>query len=193
MKTLACRMPALLALLASAMVWAQEPPPPASSPTPEAAARPRRPALRPGAPPAGSEAAWRSARWGMTVDGVLRAFPGEAFLLDPEQKLQDGNVVAAGIDGFEVDGQVFRVRFIFEGGKLALVSLRTPHDKYVKPETYERLQAHLAGEFGAKGEETRDSNFIDMRQTRWDRAPNRIDLKYVPGTLVVLYSPLAAR
>src|SRR5512142_2089327 len=67
---------------------------------------------------------WRKARWGMTVEEVLKAFPGEAKRLDPELKLKDGNVVAAGIDGYSVASRAFDVRFVFEGGKLAIVSLR---------------------------------------------------------------------
>jgi hypothetical protein len=123
----------------------------------------------------------------MTVEEVLRAFPGEARRLDPAERLADGNVVAAAIERFEVASTSFRVRFVFEGGKLALVSLRTPPDEYAAPEAFERLERHLAATFGAAGEVSRDDSFIDLRQTRWKLARGAVDLKYIPGVLVILH------
>jgi len=143
--------------------------------------------------PAKSPGAWRGARWAMTVDELLKVFPGEAVRLDPEQKLPDGNVIAAGIEKHVLEGQELRVRFVFTDGKLALVSLRSPPDQYAHPEVYAKLREHLARQLGSPGEETKDDNFVDLRQTRWDRAPSRIDLKYIPGVVVLLYSPLAPK
>jgi hypothetical protein len=132
---------------------------------------------------------WREARWGMSLEQVLAAFPGEAFPLDPPLKLADGNVVAAGIEKFEVGAQPFRVRFIFEGGKLALVSLRTPPESPARPEVYVELQKLLADRLGGPGESTADDEFVDMRQTRWKAGRSTVDLKYVPGVVVILYHP----
>jgi len=149
-------------------------------------------ALGAGEPGAASDA-WRGARWGMGVEEVLKAFPGEAVRLPTEQKLDDGNVVSAGIDRFELGGVEFRVRFVFASGRLALVSLRTPPQRPVDAAVYDKLRQHLAAALGGAGEETKDDNFVDMRQTRWDRSPSRIDLKFIPGVVVVLYSPLEAK
>jgi len=137
--------------------------------------------------------AWRSARWGMDVEDVLKAFPGEAARLPTELKLEDGNVVAAGIERYELGGVELRVRFVFSGGKLALVSLGNAPQKPVDAAVYEKLRKHLDGTLGGAGDESKDDAFVDLRQTRWDRGGSRIDLKYVPGTVVVLYSPLAAK
>jgi hypothetical protein len=128
----------------------------------------------------------------MTVEQLLAAFPGEAVRLEPEERLADGNVVAAGIERWVDAGQPFRVRFIFADGKLALVSLRSPVDQAATAASYEQLRKLLAERLGAAGEETTDDAFIDLRQTRWRAGESRVDLKYIPGVVVVLYSPWAA-
>jgi hypothetical protein len=140
------------------------------------------------APP---DAAWRAARWGMSVDEVVAAFPGEATRLEPAQTLADGNVVGAGIDEHVVDGQAFRVRFVFAGGRLALVSLRTPASAYAQPEVFTRVEAQLTAALGAPAARDSDDNFIDLRQTRWVSGRTAVDLKYIPGVVVLLYHPVA--
>jgi hypothetical protein len=132
---------------------------------------------------------WRAARWGMTVEEVLAAFQGEARALEPPLNLADGNVVAAGIERFDVGGHPFRVRFVFEAGRLALVSLRTPPESPARAEAYVELQRLLAELLGGPGEATADDAFIDMRQTRWKAGRSAIDLNYVPGVVVILYHP----
>lgn len=134
--------------------------------------------------------AWRGARWGMGVEEVLASFPGEASRLPSEVKLEDGHVVSAGIERFDLGGVELRVRFVFSQSRLALVSLRTPPQKPVDAAVYDKLRRHLAEALGGAGEESKDDNFVDMRQTRWERGTTRIDLKYIPGTVVVLYSPI---
>lgn len=140
--------------------------------------------------PAGADdpPAWRAARWGMTVEDVLAAFPGEAVRLEQPVPLADGHVVAAGIDGFSLGPDRFQVRFVFEDGRLALVSLRTPERAYAPADRYAAVGALLARELGRPGEEARDDALVDLRQRRWEVGATRIDLKYLPGVLVVLYS-----
>ena len=142
-------------------------------------------------PPAAAapESAWRAARWGMTPNEVAAAFPKEARLLSPEVTLADGNVVAVGIDGFAFEGLTFDVRFIFTGGRLSLVSLRTPQKQPVDADAYARLRDALVRSWGAPLEETKDDAFIDMRQTRWNRGSSRADLKYIPGVVVLIHYP----
>jgi hypothetical protein len=140
-------------------------------------------------PATASENAWRAARWGMTPAEVAAAFPNEARLLSPEVTLADGNVVAVGIDGLAFEGLTFDVRFVFTGGKLSLVSLRTPQKQPVDAEAYARLRAALVKKWGPPTEDAKDDNFIDMRQARWDRGPDRADLKYIPGVVVLLHYP----
>lgn len=146
---------------------------------------------RSGADRAEGARAWRTARWGMTVEEVLRAFPGEATRLERSIALADGRVVAAGIDGHGVGPDRFQVRFVFEAGRLALVSLRTPERTYAPADRYAAVGALLAHELGGPGEETRDDTLVDLRQRRWEIGATRVDLEYIPGVVVVLYSPLA--
>jgi hypothetical protein len=128
----------------------------------------------------------------MTPDEVVAAFPKEAFRLTPEVTLADGNVIAAGIDGFAFEGLDFDVRFIFTGGKLALVSLRTPQRKPVDAEAYGRLREALAKTWGAPLEDANSKDFVDMRQTRWNLGTDRADLKYIPGVVAIIHYPRPA-
>ncbi len=154
------------------------------------AGRPAPLAPSPAASPARLEAGyWRGARWGMTVDEVLKAFPGEAKRLSPELKLADGNVVAAGIDDWAIGTRSFRVRFVFEAGKLALVSLRTPENRPAGPEAFAELEKALGEELGPPLSRDADSALVDMRQTRWSAGHSTVDLKYIPGVVVILYHP----
>ena len=135
---------------------------------------------------------WRAARFGMTPEEVVTAFPKEASLISPEVKLADGNTIAVRIDGYAFEGLTFDVRFIFEGGRLALVSLRTPAKKPVDAKAYTRLRDALVKAWGPPLDETKDDAFIDMRQTRWNRGPDRADLKYIPGVVAILHYPRPA-
>ncbi len=130
--------------------------------------------------------AWRGARWKMTPAQVVAAFPGKAFLQEPPVNLPDGNVVGAGIDALPWEGLTVNVRFVFAGGKLRLVSLRTEQNRYVEPAAYDRLRKELVARWGEPVEETKDDAFIDMRQVRWNRGANRVDLKYIPGVVAVV-------
>jgi hypothetical protein len=128
----------------------------------------------------------------MTPEEVVTAFPKEASLISPEVKLADGNTIAVRIDGYAFEGLTFDVRFIFEGGRLALVSLRTPAKKPVDADAYTRLRDALVKAWGPPLDETKDDAFIDMRQTRWNRGPDRADLKYIPGVVAILHYPRPA-
>lgn len=143
------------------------------------------PAARQATPPSGE---WRAARWGMSVEEVLKAFPGEAARIEPALALADGNAVSAGIERHEVGGHAFRVRFVFEGGKLALVSLLAGHERFVGPEAFEAVGKALAERYGRPGALSKDDAFVDMRQLRWELPGGRVDLKFIPGKLVILHS-----
>lgn len=142
------------------------------------------------AAPDPEDGGWRGARWGMTEEEVLAAFPGEARRLEKPQKLADGNTVGIGIDRHVVGGTELRVRFVFDpGGKLALVSLRTDAGTYAPVAAFEATRDALAARLGPPAATSADANYVDMRQASWWTAQSRVDVKYIPGVVVVLYSP----
>jgi hypothetical protein len=152
------------------------------------AAWPAEPAQSVPVRPAGAEA-WGAARFGMTPDEVVTALRGEAVRLAPEVKLPDGNVVAVGIDGQVFEGLKVNVRFVFQEGGLALVSLRTLQNRYADPAAYDATRKALLERWGRPVDSSSDDNFVDMRQTRWDRGETRVDLKYIPGVVAVIFYP----
>jgi hypothetical protein len=166
-----------------------------------AAADPAAPAApaSPAAAPAGAlvptarlldaTAAWRTARWGMTVDEVLKALPGQAKKLEKEQRLADGKVIAVGIDTIPMGGLTYRAHFLFEGGKLALVSLRNLTSKAATGDDYEALRKQLAQETGTPGEDHPLDASVDYREIRFTAGGTAVDVKYMQGTLVLLYHP----
>jgi hypothetical protein len=136
--------------------------------------------------------AWRAARWRMTPAEVVAAFPGEARLLSPEVKLANGNVVAAGIDGYVFEGLTFDVRFVFADGKLAVVSLRTPAKMPADSAAYERLVASLVKRWGSPLEEVNDQSVVNQRLARWHRGASFVDLRYIPGVVAIVFYPRPA-
>jgi hypothetical protein len=152
----------------------------------------------PAAPPEGAATSpgvvdasgtFRGARWGMKVDEVRALFKGDAKPVEPELKLADGNVVALRMDGLQLAGRTVRAGFVFAGGGLALVSLRTLEREYAPPEAFEAASKAIGDAFGGPGKITKDDNFVDMRQATWARPQGVVDLKYIPGVLVLMYSP----
>jgi hypothetical protein len=136
-----------------------------------------------------AQAEWRAARWGMTVDEVLKAFPGEAKRLETPLPLADGNVVAAGIEKHALGGTTFRVRFVFDAaGGLVLVSLRTPETEYAKAEAIDAVEKALSERLGPPTWKGTSSEFVDMRQTTWKVTNGRVDIKYIPGVIVVMHA-----
>jgi hypothetical protein len=136
---------------------------------------------------------WRAARWGMSPEEVLAAFPGEAAALEPARRLADGNLVAVEIAVHEVAGEPVRVRFVFADGGLVLVSLRTPEARYARPEAYEAVRGALAATFGWRGAEVKDDAFVDLRQTRWRLGRSAVDLRYIPGVVSIVWFPWPPR
>lgn len=136
----------------------------------------------------GSGAEWQGARWGSTLEQVLKAFP-EAKKLDEPLQLADGNVVAAGIEKVVLGGTAFRVRFVFDsGGGLALVSLRTPEAVAAPKEQLGAIENALVAKLGPPAGRAEDRNFVEQRQVTWKTGSGRVDLKYIPGTIVVLHA-----
>lgn len=132
--------------------------------------------------------AWRGARWGMTVDEVLKAIPG-ARRLDPATRLADGKVVAAELGPMAQDGFDWRAHFLFEDGRLALVSLKNLPARLAGASDFEAVRARLARETGAPGEERSADATVDYREVRFTSGGTALDVKFLQGALVLLYHP----
>lgn len=145
--------------------------------------------LLPTAPLLDPAAAWRTARWGMTAAEVVKAFPGQARKLEKEQRLADGKVIAVAIDSVDVGGIACRAHFLFEGGKLALVSLKNLPTSVPAKADYDAVRARLAGEGALVGEERVIDSAYDVREVRYAAGGTAVDVKYMKGTLVLLYHP----
>lgn len=156
------------------------------------------PATPPGAtaaPPAAAAArlldpaaAWRDARWGMTADEVLKAVP-QARRLDPASRLADGKVVAVELAPLAQDGLDWRVHFVFEDGRLALVSLKNLPARLATSADYDAVRARLARETGAPGEDRSADVTVDYREVRFAAGGTAVDVKFLQGALVLLYHP----
>jgi hypothetical protein len=192
------RLLLVAALLSPLAAAASEPikAPPAKGATARAAEAPTAkpstaaaPAARaaPGTP--GALVGLAAVRFGMTEDEVLRAAPVVARKLDPPEKLADGRVVAVGIESHQLEGLELRARFVFEGGRLDLVSLKSLPTRNDKVADYERLRDRLTARLAVDGTEARDDSATDYRHTRWQRPEATVDLKFIPGTIVVQVSP----
>ena len=129
----------------------------------------------------------------MTEEEVVASLSGAAVRLAPRQQLADGNVVSLGLEGEVVGGTEFRVRFVFNPtGRLVAVSLRTDPGRPSGVDAFEATRKAIAARLGAPGDATSDDAFIDLRQVTWRTRRTRIDVKYLPGVVVVLYTPAAA-
>ena len=140
--------------------------------------------------------AWRNARWGMTAEEVLAAFPGEAQIKDPATRPWARTYCAVIIPRYEIEGSEFEVFFLFgdDSHTLESVHLHTPDKARPIPEAYERLKPLLTQKYGkpaSEGEERSRGN--DDRNTYWFLPTTSIQLGYTSmsslnfRTLVIIY------
>jgi len=145
--------------------------------------------LAPGQVLALGPSVWPALRWAMSEGQVLKALPGKVRRLEQPETLADGRVVSLELERHAVAGVDFRVRFVFEQGRLGLVSLKTLAGQPATGADYDRLRKHLSDACRSPGSERRDDSTTDLREARWDPPGQRVDLKFIPGTLVIQYSP----
>ncbi|HVP67693.1 MAG TPA: hypothetical protein VMT17_10580 [Anaeromyxobacteraceae bacterium] len=136
-------------------------------------------------------AGW-SARWGMSVDEVLRSFPGSARRMEPPLELPNGRVVAAVLPRVSAWSRTFEARFVFADGRLALVSLRPQDAAHPDANYFEALERALAKAWGEPARSVREGDVVDLRETRWVSGGSAADLKFIPGTVALLYHPATA-
>jgi hypothetical protein len=137
------------------------PPPPTTVPTP---------------PPV-----WRAARWGMTRDEVLAAFPGEAQRLAqpaPFAQPQPGSRLTAGssdiaIPAYEADGATFRVLFGFESKALDRIHLTAAKPGATACEDVEKA---VTDRHGKPAERAKTGSSLRGEEVSWKRPDQTIVL-----------------
>jgi hypothetical protein len=118
---------------------------------------------------------WRSARWGMTKDEVLAAFPGEAQRLAQPADLGapgTGSTDVA-IPASEIDGMNFRVLFGFESDALNRVHLSVV--KAVDT-TCGDLEKLLTEKYSAPSDRSHTQTNLRAEQIVWKRPEQAITL-----------------
>jgi hypothetical protein len=126
----------------------------------------------------------------MTEEEVLAALAGKATRLARPERLADGSVVSLRMDDEVIRGTAFRVRLVFDGARrLAAVSLRTDPWRYSGPGVFDATREAVGEELGPPAETSADDELVDMRQATWRRGGTRVDVKYIPGVVVVLRTP----
>jgi hypothetical protein len=118
---------------------------------------------------------WRSARWGMTKDEVLAAFPGEAQRLAEPADFgrQVGGSTDVAIPAYEIDGMKFRVLFGFESDALNRVHLTA-----VKAEvtTCSDLEKQLTEKHSTPSDRSSSQTTVRGEQIVWKRPEQTITL-----------------
>jgi hypothetical protein len=118
---------------------------------------------------------WGSARWGMTKDEVLAAFPGEAQRLDPPVAFgpQAPGASDVAIPAYELDGMKFRALFGFEADALNRVHLSAIKAAEATCGDLERL---LTEKHTAPSDRSTTQTNLRTEQIVWQRPDQTITL-----------------
>jgi len=124
---------------------------------------------------------WRAARWGMTKDEVLAAFPGEAQRLGQPAAFaqpQPGSSIPTGssdlaIPAYETDGAKFRVLFGFESDSLNRVHLSALK---AGATTCEDLEKVLTEKHSAPSQRSKTGTSLKGEEITWKRPDQTITL-----------------
>jgi hypothetical protein len=118
---------------------------------------------------------WRSARWGMTKDEVLAAFPGEAQRLAQPADLGapgEGSTDVS-IPASEIDGMKFRILFGFESDALNRVHLSVVK---AADTTCGDLEKILTEKYSAPSERSHTQTNMRAEHISWKRPEQTITL-----------------
>ncbi len=129
--------------------------------------------------------AWRNARWGMTVDEVVAAFPGEALRASPAE-IEKG-AAPVRIDKCEIAGTSFQVRFFFyRASRLSQITLAPSSKRDASRPVFDSLATRLTEEYGPPASDIADQSMglagLRTAQKGWETAHARIGLTYMYGS-----------
>lgn len=118
---------------------------------------------------------WQAARWGMTEQELLDAFPGQAVRLDGPTAPRDfdGIVARIGIPSVTIAGVQFAVYFLPGAAGLDQVKLMLRDRALASPELFTRVESALAEKYGRPSFHRGAGN---LTLSRWAHAHTTITL-----------------
>jgi len=137
---------------------------------------------------------WSQARWGMTQEQVLSAFPGEAKILtgDLVNRQFVRGIATVGINRADIGGIPVRVLFLFDGaGKLHGIRF-VPSAAFPSDDQFMRMADALAGVYGAPTiravRDTRQHPLATPNSfvSAWVFPNSVIELVYIPPLSLIL-------
>lgn len=125
-----------------------------------------------------------NARWGMTVDEVVAAFPGEAVRASPAEIEKGSGPVR--IDNCEIAGTHFQANFFFyRASRLTQITLGPSSKRDASRPLFDRLAKMLAEKHGQPTTDIPDQSMgvagLRTTQRSWEAADARIALTYMYG------------
>lgn len=128
--------------------------------------------------------AWRSARWGMTVDEVLAALPGEAVRASPDEVAKGAAPVR--MEGCEIAGTKFQAQFFFyRNSRLTKIVFAPSSKRDAGRPLFDRIARMLAERHGPpKTDIDQDLGLAGLRtaQRSWLAGGEEISVTYMYGT-----------
>ncbi len=128
--------------------------------------------------------AGRNARWGMTVDEVVAAFPGEAVRASLAEIEKGSGPVR--IDRCEIAGTNFQANFFFyKASRLTQITLGPSSKRDASRPLFDRLAKMLTEKYGQPATDVPDQSMgvagLRTTQKSWEAADARIILTYMYG------------
>lgn len=126
----------------------------------------------------------RNARWGMTVDEVVTAFPGEAVRASPAEVEKGSGPVR--IDRCEIAGTSFQANFFFyRASRLTQISLGPASKRDASRPLFDRLAKMLTDKYGQPATDVLDQTLgvagLRTTQKTWQAPEVDIGLTYMYG------------
>ena len=151
---------------------------------------------------------WRSARWGMTPEAILHAFPNEAVTLRKPETYDNDQTAYVSIPNLQVEGRDFYAHYLFDSERqLAGINLRAKDTEDLgvlrQREIFESFERALIRKYGRPTTARNDTSIQNpvlenlklTSEWRFKKTTIAITLFYVEDVtsiLVISYRPTAS-
>jgi hypothetical protein len=142
--------------------------------------------------PSASTPAWREAKWGMTEEEVLAAFPGEARRLPKPVVFSEQATATLEIPSVDVAGKPYNVTFQFSPATRKLVHIQLKHESDTAPISvmFDELRTRLIEKYGQPADHSEGG---DTRDITWFQNDTEIQLALIDlisGTKILMRAVL---